>query len=154
MNPNPEDQGLPAEVPEMEIPKPLVEEMPTAEDAPPLEGAEVGAAYAPSPDDWPVGISFSVALQGLESGQRWTRKGWNGEGMFIFLVPGSRFEVNRPPLLGIYPEGTTVDYHAHIDMRTADGFVVPWIASHSDLLARDWCPVLSLTEAKENGRVE
>ena len=49
------------------------------------------------------------------------RAGWNGKGMFLYLVPGSKFKVNRPPLMGIYPEGTEVEYHAHVDMKTATG---------------------------------
>jgi len=77
----------------------------------------------------------------MQSGRRVSRLGWNGEGMFIFLVPGSRFTVNRAPLLGIYPEGTVIDYCPHVDMRTADGKIVPWICSQSDLLATDWCVV-------------
>ena len=83
-------------------------------------------------------MNFSEALEHIKAGGRMAREGWNGKGMFIFLVQGSRFEVNRPPLLGIYPEGTVVDYHAHIDMRTAQGYVVPWMASQADLLADDW----------------
>lgn len=82
--------------------------------------------------------SFGVALAGVKDGQRWSRRGWNGKNMFIFLVPGSIFKVNRPPLLGIYPEGTEINYHAHIDMRTADGQIVPWLASQTDILADDW----------------
>jgi hypothetical protein len=81
---------------------------------------------------------FAVALLALKDGKLVARNGWNGIGMFLFLVPGSRFTVNRPPLLGIYPEGTVVDYHAHIDMKTADGSIVPWLASQTDLLADDW----------------
>ena len=42
------------------------------------------------------------------------------------------------PLLGIYQEGTTIEYRPHIDMKTADGTVVPWVASQSDILADDW----------------
>lgn len=78
------------------------------------------------------------AVDQLHLGKRVRRAGWNGKGMFLFLVPGSRFQVNRPPLLGIYPEGTTVNYHPHVDMRTADGTIVPWLCSQSDLLASDW----------------
>ena len=81
---------------------------------------------------------FSKALEDLKAGKRVTRKGWNGKDMFLFLVPGSHFTVNRPPLLGIYPEGTEIDYHAHIDIRAADGQIVPWLASQADLLADDW----------------
>ena len=54
------------------------------------------------------------------------------------LIQGSTFEVDRPPLLGIYSGGATVQYHAHIDMKTATGEIVPWTASQSDLLATDW----------------
>lgn len=40
--------------------------------------------------------------------------------------------------LGIYPEGTEITYRAHLDMRTADGSCVPWVASQTDILADDW----------------
>lgn len=91
-------------------------------------------------------LSFSVALDMLKKGFRMCRQGWNGTGMFVFLVPGSIFAVNRPPLLGIYPEGTHVSYHTHIDMKTAQGYIVPWIASQSDLLAEDWVIVATEDE--------
>jgi hypothetical protein len=83
-------------------------------------------------------VNFGQALDALKSAKKVAREGWNGKGMFIFLVPGSVFNVNRPPLLGIYPEGTQIRYHAHIDMKTADGQVVPWLASQTDVLAEDW----------------
>lgn len=83
-------------------------------------------------------MDFSAALHNIKRGERVARAGWNGKGMFIFLVPGSRFEVNRAPLLGIYPAGTVIDYHAHIDMKTADGQIVPWLCSQTDMLADDW----------------
>lgn len=83
-------------------------------------------------------MNFSDALNSVKAGRKACRAGWNGKKMFIFLVPGSVFKVNRPPLLGIYPEGTEIQYHAHIDMRTADGMVVPWLCSQTDMLALDW----------------
>ena len=82
--------------------------------------------------------SFSSALMWLKQGKKVARKGWNGKGMFVFLVQGSQFKVNRAPLLGIYPEGTEIIYQPHIDMKTVDGSIVPWLASQSDLLAEDW----------------
>jgi hypothetical protein len=87
-------------------------------------------------------FSFSEALIHLKTGKKVARQGWNGKGMFLFLVNGSTFQVNRPPLLGIYPEGTTIHYHAHIDMKTADDMVVPWLCSQTDMLANDWNIVL------------
>lgn len=81
---------------------------------------------------------FGWALRKLKSGHKVCREGWNGKGMFLFLVAGSNFKVNRPPLLGIYPEGTEINYQPHIDMKTAQNTVVPWLASQSDVLAEDW----------------
>lgn len=81
-------------------------------------------------------MNFGQALEALKAGERVSRSGWVGKGMF--LVPGSTFQVNRPPLLGIYPEGTTINYRPHIDMKDAEGKVVPWLASQTDILADDW----------------
>jgi hypothetical protein len=81
---------------------------------------------------------FGVALHRLKMGFRVAREGWNGTGMFLYFVNGSEFTVNRPPLLGIYPEGTAIKYRPHIDMKTAQGDMVPWVASQTDLLADDW----------------
>lgn len=83
-------------------------------------------------------MNFSEALVEIKNGKRVSREGWNGKGMFVFLVPGSVFKVSRAPLLGIYPEGTEIKYHAHVDMKTADNQVVPWLVSQTDLLADDW----------------
>lgn len=87
-------------------------------------------------------MNFGEALELLKKGGKVCRGGWNGKNMFLFLVPGSQFKVNGPPLLGIYPEGTEIDYCPHIDMKTADGKVVPWLASQTDVLAEDWEQVL------------
>ncbi len=83
-------------------------------------------------------MNFGGALEELKEGNKLEREGWNGKNMFIFLVRGSKFKVNRAPLLGIYPEGTEINYHAHIDIKSADDMVVPWLASQTDVLANDW----------------
>lgn len=83
-------------------------------------------------------MTFSEALEAIKNGAKLKRSGWNGPDQFIFLVPGSTFTVNRKPLLGIYPEGTVINYHAHIDIRTQQDVIVPWLASQGDLLADDW----------------
>lgn len=83
-------------------------------------------------------MNFGLAVEAMKKGFKVARSGWNGKGMFLFLVPGSKFEVNRAPLLGIYPEGTEINYQPHIDMKTADDTIVPWLASQTDVLADDW----------------
>ena len=83
-------------------------------------------------------LNFGDALHMLKLGKKVARAGWNGKGMFLFIVPGSTFKVSRPPLLGIYPEGTEINYCPHVDMKTADGKIVPWLCSQTDALAEDW----------------
>lgn len=86
-------------------------------------------------------MNFGEALIYLKENYQVTREGWNGKGMFLYYVPQSEFEVNRPPLLGIYGEGHRIRYRGHIDMKTVDGSCVPWVASQTDLLAEDWLVV-------------
>ena len=83
-------------------------------------------------------MNFSEALHIIKDGKLVQRAGWNEKDMFLFLVPGSTFKVNRHQLLGIFSEGTEINYHAHIDMKTADGTIVPWLASQPDILADYW----------------
>lgn len=88
--------------------------------------------------DITITTDFGGALDYLRRGHRVARKGWNGKGMFLFLVPGSTFNVDREPMLTHFGVGTEITYHSHIDMKTVDGSVVPWLASQTDLLAEDW----------------
>lgn len=83
-------------------------------------------------------MNFGQAIEALKSGKRVARSGWNGKSMFLFLVNGSNFKVNREPLLSIMGEGYEATYRPHIDMRDAEGKIVPWLASQTDMLAEDW----------------
>ena len=84
------------------------------------------------------GLPFGLAVEAMKLGKKVARSGWNGSGMFAYLVPGSQFKVNRAPLLGIYPEGTVINYHQHIALMTADCSIATWSPSGSDALAEDW----------------
>ena len=126
-----------------------------AEPIPPQEG--YGVRYADGYTSWSPkqafedaykpadAMNFQGALTALKSGLCVARSGWNGKDMFIYLVPGSTFQVNRAPLLGIFPEGTEINYLPHIDMKDAEGKCVPWLASQTDILACDWMVVESVT---------
>lgn len=83
-----------------------------------------------------LGIGEAVKL--MKEGAKVARLGWNGKDMFLFLVPGSTFTVNRAPRVPRWPSGTEINYLPHVDMKTADGKIVPWLASQTDLLAEDW----------------
>ena len=94
------------------------------------------------------GLTFGIALELLKKGEKVARLGWNGKGMYIYLVHGRDIDkenlVNEASL--ILPQdkeamhGTDVaSFLSHIDMRTANGDVcVGWLASQTDMLAEDW----------------
>ena len=85
-------------------------------------------------------MNFGRAIEILKHGGKVERAGWNGKGMFVFLVPGSTFTVNRAPLLGIYPAGTEITYRPHIGIKGVDGGISTWAPSIGDVLANDWLP--------------
>jgi hypothetical protein len=75
-------------------------------------------------DDGQVSLQYGSELhdigwayQELDEGRLVARIGWNGKGLFAFRVPGSEFEVNRAPLLGIFPAGTKIKYNSHDDLH-------------------------------------
>lgn len=71
--------------------------------------------------DPPCDIGSAVAL--LWSGSRVRRKGWNGKGMWLELqFPGADAKMTLP----------------YVFMSTAQGDLVPWLCSQTDLLAQDW----------------
>lgn len=86
-------------------------------------------------------MNIGDAVELLKNGERVRRPGWNGKDMFLILIPGSTIPVSADRPLGqAAPElvGTTIDYCPHVDMKTADGKLVPWLCSQTDLLADDW----------------
>ena len=64
--------------------------------------------------------NFGQAIQFMKAGHRVARLGWNGKGMYVYLVPGAE------------------KFLPYIAMKTAQDTVVPWLASQSDMLADDW----------------
>lgn len=68
-------------------------------------------------------LNFGEALQLLQQGKKVTRTGWNGKGMWLALQrPDAHSKMTLP----------------YIYMKTAQGDLVPWLASQTDLLADDW----------------
>ena len=67
--------------------------------------------------------TFGHALHDLKLGAKVARVGWNGKGMWLELqVPDAHSKMTLP----------------YIYMRTAQGDLVPWLASQTDLLSEDW----------------
>lgn len=83
-------------------------------------------------------LGFNKVVKGLKKGKVYQRKGWNGKAMFIYLVRGKDFFPDRKPLSDIYDKVTTLTQLQYISMKTADGDLVPWLASQTDILSDDW----------------
>ena len=85
-------------------------------------------------------MNFGNALELLKQGFKVARIGWNGKGMFLYYVPAAAY----PPSTEIANKafgGEDVPYGAYLAMKTAQGNVVPWLASQTDMLSDDWCVV-------------
>lgn len=83
---------------------------------------------------------FGYALRLLKLGVKVARQGWNGKGMYLYLVPENRYPPTTPSGQAIADkhEDGLVPYGAYIAMKTAQDNVVPWLASQTDILANDW----------------
>jgi hypothetical protein len=68
------------------------------------------------------GVTFSKALALVKEGQKIARAGWNGTGMYVGYSQQGAGPITTPFLF----------------MSTAQGTVVPWLASQTDILANDW----------------
>lgn len=77
-------------------------------------------------------MTFSKALEALKTGGNVSRKGWNGEGMYLELISGYCIPEGE---LGTRYKDCLLPW---IGIRTADGAFVPWVASQTDLLSEDW----------------
>lgn len=90
-------------------------------------------------------MNFGQAIEEMKAGRKVWREGWNGKGMWLILVNGTK---NCPLVDGtpyhraLNTENTgqpDVSINPHIDMMTATGEMQPgWLASQTDMLADDW----------------
>lgn len=83
-------------------------------------------------------LSFGHALHFLEEGSKVARRGWNGAGMFVYLVPAAAYPAQTGAAKGHFGEGALVPYRAYFALKTADDDVATWSPSCSDALAKDW----------------
>ena len=94
--------------------------------------AQHDAAYRPC-----NAMTFGLAVEALKKGLKVARAGWNGKGMWLFLIQGS----NDIAKLHGYGFGEYMGEPAFRDaifMRTVDNQLIPWTASQTDVLAEDW----------------
>jgi hypothetical protein len=91
-----------------------------------------------------AGLTFGEAIEALKIGAKVARQGWNGKGMFVYMVPEGRYAPTTPAGLEIAAcsKDNRVPYRPYIAMFTTQEDVVPWLASQSDVLEEDWMVVL------------
>lgn len=69
------------------------------------------------------GESIGWAVKQMWNGSKVCRSGWNGKNMYLMLqVPDANSKMTLP----------------YVYMKTAQGDLVPWLCSQTDLLAIDW----------------
>ena len=68
-------------------------------------------------------MDFGNAIRCLKNGEHVCREGWNAKGMWLTLqIPDTNSKMTSP----------------YIYLNTANGKVVPWVASQTDMLSDDW----------------
>ena len=74
-----------------------------------------------------TGFGIGEAVKAMRDGRKVARKGWNGKGMYLALqLPDECSKMSLP----------------YVYMYTAQGDLVPWLCSQTDLLATDWMEVI------------
>ena len=92
-------------------------------------------------DDLRQGIgNFGDAILAAKEGYRVSRIGWNGSGMFAYIVPANTYPAQTDIALKAFPDGK-VPYREYWALKTAQNDIATWAPSGSDSLAEDWCTV-------------
>lgn len=77
-------------------------------------------------------MNFGRAIEALKRGEKVSRSGWNGRGIFIKLQePDVNSKMTSPY---IYIDTTGLQ----TNNAQAPKSLVPWLASQTDMLADDW----------------
>lgn len=85
------------------------------------------------------GLTFGDALFFLKQGKKVARKGWNGKGMYIYLL---KWEDLQAAMMECEEYTDEQKYLSTICMKTADNKILTgWLASQTDMLCEDWCIV-------------
>lgn len=89
------------------------------------------------------GMTFGMAIEAMKRGKKVARRGWNGKGMYLWLLPAANVKAEwcKEEHLKALAEqnGGEFECLASIRMKTADNKVLTgWLASQTDMLSDDW----------------
>ena len=91
-------------------------------------------------------MTFGEAIEALKSGKKVTRKGWNGKGMYLWLLPECVVKkewCRDERLIECMGDEDEILCLGSIRMYTHDStgrkaVLTGWLASQSDMLGTDW----------------
>ena len=81
-------------------------------------------------------MNFGGILKALKEGKKAARKGWNGQGMFTYIVPAASYPARTEHAKKHF--GELVPYRAYFALKTAQNDIAFWTPNTSDILAEDW----------------
>lgn len=91
------------------------------------------------------GMTFGMALEAMKQGKKVSRKGWNGKGMYLWLLQATEVKkewCHDDRLIEAMGDRETLPCLGTIRMFTATKEVLTgWLASQTDMLSEDWCIV-------------
>lgn len=70
-----------------------------------------------------MSMDIGEAVEAMRDGEKVCRTGWNGKNMYLQLQVSDQMSKMTLP---------------YVYMKTAQGDLVPWMCSQTDLLADDW----------------
>jgi hypothetical protein len=91
------------------------------------------------------GFDFGEALFWVKKGFKLSRKGWNGPGQWITFTDGRELDLSindiwTKNIKDVAEEnGGKVFIRPYLSMKTVNNEIqIGWLASQSDMLAKDW----------------
>ena len=83
-------------------------------------------------------MNFGEALAACKAGAKIARKGWNGKGQYVFLIPDYVFKREEIPALKDDPREEVTFWGCFCIMTTNGKAQMGWLATQSDMQADDW----------------
>jgi Protein of unknown function (DUF2829) len=96
------------------------------------------AAYRTSEPGMIQTLTFGDALHYLKLGKKLARNGWNGKGMFVYMVPAASYPAQTGAAKSFFGDGSMVPYQAYMAIKNANDTVSTWVPSVNDCLSNDW----------------
>ncbi len=87
------------------------------------------------------GMNFGLAIEAAKKGNKISRPGWNGRGMFVVFQKGypQGIQCNKQTADAFkINEGDLFVCNPYLQIKNVDGSVSMWVPSINDCLADDW----------------